>query len=245
MEQRIKHFFISILLAVGTVFITAWLFFDFEVVSLLLLLYVPFAVVRRWREYREKKKWGLNLAFKDALVCLENSLLVGYSPESSVRESEKNLEQLYGREHEICREFRRMVKQMELGASMEEVFLEFGSNSGIDDIKQLADVFSMVKRTGGNLGQVFRQTGSILQEKIELKRELHTTVASKRMEFQIMQMVPYGILCYLKLCAPTMLESLYHNLFGILFMWAVLMVYVILKSVGEHIIQAETTRLIN
>lgn len=243
MEKLIKHMLVSFLLALGSAVLTAWLFFDFEPVSILLLLYIPAAMFLWWKEYRRQRKWELNLAFKDALICLENSLAVGYSPESSVQESVKNLEQLYGREHEICREFKRMVKQMELGTSMEEVFLEFGRRSDVEDIKQLADIFSIVKRTGGNLGQVFRQTGSVLQEKIELKRDLHTTISSKRMEFQIMRLMPYGILLYLKLCAPAMSEGLYHNLFGIVFMWCVLVVYFGLQLLGEHIIRAEIEKL--
>ena len=85
---------IPILISLGTVVLTAWLFFDFHAVSLLLLLYVPVAVRRQKREFVRQEKWELNLAFKDALVCLENSLAVGYSPESSVSESIKSLQQL-------------------------------------------------------------------------------------------------------------------------------------------------------
>jgi len=243
MRKRVEHGLVSLLLALGSVTVTAWLFFDFEPVSVLLVLYIPVILMSRGKEYKRQQKWKLNLAFKDALVCLENSLAVGYSPENSVKESVKNLEQLHGNEHEICREFRRMVKQMELGASMEEVFLEFGDRSGVSDIRQLADIFSIVKRTGGNLGQVFRQTGSILQEKIELKRDLHATIASRRMEFSIMLLVPYGILGYLKLCAPAMSAGLYHNLFGIVFMWCMLAVYLGLKLMGEYIIRAEIGKL--
>lgn len=223
--------------------LTAWLFFDFVAVSLLLLAYVPVAWYFYKKEEIHKKKWELNMAFKDALVCLENSLAVGYSPESSVRESVKHLEQMYGREHAICHEFRYMTKQMDLGSSMEDVFLEFGSRSDVEDIKQLADVFAIVKRTGGNLSRVLRQTGSVLQDKIELKRELHTAIAAKRMEFQIMCGVPYGILLYLKLCAPAMSCALYHNSFGILFMWGILAVYFGLKMLGEYIIRSEGDRL--
>ena len=168
---------------------------------------------------------------------------MGYSPESSVRESVKHLEQLYGRGHGICLEFRRMAKQMDLGSNMEEVFLEFGKRTDVADIKQLAEVFSIVKRTGGNLSQVLRQTGSVLQEKIELKRDLHTAIAAKEMEFQVMCAVPYGILLYLKLCAPAMSRSLYHNTFGIIFMWFVLAVYLGLRLLGEHIIRGEAGKL--
>lgn len=227
----------------GTVTLTAWLFFDFHWISLPLWFYVPVAVRRNRKEWKRQRKWELNLAFKDALVCLENSLTVGYSPESSTYESLKGLQQLYGEEHEICREFRRMYQQMELGRSMEEAFSEFGLRSDVADIKQLADIFAVVKRTGGNLSQVLRQTGGVLQEKIELKRELHTTLAAKRMEFQVMCVVPYGILLYLRLCAPAMSTALYRNRLGMLFMWGVWLVYMGLRALGEKIIRSEVGKL--
>ena len=243
MPKRMRYKLLPVLRAVGLVILTAWLFFDFAGISGLLAVYIPISLYLDERAQKRRKKWELNLAFKDALVCLENSLAVGYSPESSLRESVKSLQQLYGDEHEICREFRRMARQIELGTSMEEVFFEFGRRSDVTDIKQLADIFSVVKRTGGNLSQVLRQTGSVLQEKIELKRDLHTTIAAKRMEFQIMSIVPYGILAYMKLCAPAMCNSLYHNGFGIVFMWGVLGVHFGLKALGEKIIRGEVGKL--
>ena len=243
MEKLVKQVVLPVLLSIGSVVFTAWVFFDFSPVSCLLLLYIPVDLKRKWKKQKRQKKWELNLAFKDALVCLENSLAVGYSPESSIKEVVKNLEQLYGTDHEICKSFRRMTKQMELGTCVEDAFFEFGERSDLEDVKQLADIFAVVKRTGGNLSQVLRQTGGVLQDKIELKRELHTTIGAKRMEFQIMCGVPYGILLYLKLCAPAMCSALYHNLFGILFMWGVLAAYMGLKILGEHIIHKEVGKL--
>lgn len=239
MKKSRKQILWTVLWTVSTLILTAWLFFDFAWISVLLVFYLPVVIYQKRKEWKRKKKWELNLAFKDALVCLENNLAVGYSPESSIRESVKNLEQLYDREHQICVEFRRMVKQMDLGKGVEETFLEFGKRSGVEDIRQLADIFSVVKRTGGNLSMVLRQTGSVLQDKIELKRELHTAIAAKRMEFQVMCAVPYGILLYLKLFAPAMSSSLYHNGFGVLFMWGVWLVYLALKWLGEFIIRGE------
>lgn len=243
MKMRMKKNLFLLLRVFSPLALTAWLFFDFSLVSLLLLLYVPVALTQRNKEEKRQRKWTLNLAFKDALICMENSLAVGYSAENSVREAVKNLEQLYGKEHDICQEFRRMAKQMEMGTGMEEVFQEFGNRSDVADIKQLADIFSVVKRTGGNLSQVLRQTGGVLQEKIELKRELHTTISAKELEFKVMCGVPYGILLYLKLCAPAMSRALYHNTFGIVFMWGVLVVYFCMKLLGEHIIRAEVGKL--
>lgn len=243
MKKWMRYSMVPVMVSVGSLVLTAWIFFDFEQIAWLLLLYLPLDVRRKWSKQKKQRKWELNLAFKDALLCLQNSLAVGYSPESSVREALKSLEQLYGEEHDICKSFRRMVQQMELGVCVEDVFFEFGQRSDIEDIKQLADIFSVVKRTGGNLSQVLRQTGDVLQDKIELKRELHTTIGAKRMEFQIMCVIPYGIILYLRLCAPAMCETLYHNLTGILFMWCVLAAYLGLKLLGEHIVYREVGKL--
>lgn len=239
MKKNRKRRTADVLWTFCTLVLTAWLFFDFSRISVLLVFYLPAALYQKEKESQRKKKWEMNLAFKDALVCMENSLAIGYSPESSIREAGKNLEQLHGWEHEICREFGRMVKQMELGNSVEEVFSEFGDRSGIEDIHQLADIFSVVKRTGGNLSMVLRQTGGVLQDKIELKRDLYTAIAAKRTEFQMMCVVPYGILLYLKLFAPAMCSGLYHNTFGILFMWGVWFSYLGLKWLGETLIRGE------
>lgn len=235
MKQMISSFFLEVCF----IMITAWLFFDCSFLSLGLLVYLPFALKKRWKERKQQKKWELNLAFKDAVICLSNSLAVGYSPESSLKEVVKELEQLYGKDAEICLEFRQMVKQIELGNNIEQVFLEFGKRSEVEDIKQLAEIFSIVKRTGGNLGQVLKKTESVIQDKIELKRELNIAIASKKLEFQVMCFVPYGILFYLKLCASTMSQSLYNTMFGMVFMCIVLLFYFGMKMIGERIIQGE------
>ena len=145
MYKQRKHRLSAALWTICVTGLTAWLFFDFARVSVLLIGYIPISLYLQAKEEKRRQKWELNLAFKDALVCLENNLAVGYSPENSVREVVKSLEHLYGREHTICREFWRMIKQMDLGSSMEEVFLEFGRRTDVGDIKQLAEIFAIVK----------------------------------------------------------------------------------------------------
>ena len=239
-----KQLFVPFLLEIGFSVITAWLFFDFSILSLVLLIYLFIALKKRYKERIRQKKWELNLAFKDAITCFSNNLAVGYSPESSLKGVVKELEQLYGKEAEICFEFRQMIKQLELGSNIEEVFLEFGKRSEVEDIRQLAEIFSIVKRTGGNLGQVLKKTEGVLQDKIELKRELTIAIASKKLEFQVMCFVPYGILFYLKLCAPTMSRTLYDTTLGMFLMFAVWIGYCVMKVIGEWMIQGEIQKVV-
>ncbi|MGN0505011.1 MAG: type II secretion system F family protein [Lachnospiraceae bacterium] len=217
---------------------TAWLFFDFAPVSLLLLAYIPYEAAKRWRAEKEAGRWQLTLAFRDMLLYLQNALAAGYSPETSMKEAVRGLERLYGERHVIVSECRLVISRMENGYSMERALEEFGERSGVDEIRQFAEVFSVAKRTGGEIGRIIRQTGSVLQDKLELKRELHTAVAAKEMEFRIMCLVPHGILLYLKLCAPSMSAPLYHNTFGIVFMGVVFAGWLGLSALGNYLIHS-------
>ena len=218
--------------------ITAWLFFDFAPVSFLLLGYLPYEVIKRWRAEKETGRWQLTLAFKDMLLYLQNGLAAGCSPEVSLKEAVRGLEHLYGERHVIISECRLMVSRMANGYSMEQTFEEFGERSGVDEIRQFAEVFTVAKRTGGEIGTIIRQTGSVLQDKLELKRELHTAIAAKEMEFRIMCLVPHGILLYLKLCAPSMSAPLYHNTFGMVFMIVIFACWLGLSTLGNYLVHA-------
>lgn len=219
--------------------ITAWLFFDLEPISFLLLLFVPWAAKKRWKQQKEKERWRLTLGFRDALLYLKNGLAAGYSPEGSMREAAKGLEQLLGKQHPMTKEMHFMLSQLTTGYSMEQVCSEFAARSKIEEAKQFAELFSIVKRTGGNLPGVIRQMGIIVQEKTELKRELHTVIAAKEAEFRIMSCIPHAILLYLKLCSPSMTATLYHNTFGIFFMSGMLMFYAGLQLLGTQIVRTK------
>lgn len=231
-----------VLKVAGVSLLTMWSFFDFSVYSVGVLLLAPVEMARERKKKRKEKIRRLNLAFRDAMLYLRNALTAGYSPEGGMKEALKGLEQLYSPNHRICLEFRRMVSQMELGSSMEEVWLSFGERSGSEDIRQFAEIFSVVKRTGGDLGTVLYQTSEVIQDKIELSRELYTTLAARETEFRMMCIIPHGILLYLQFFAPSMCESLYHNAFGIAFMWIIFLFYSGIRFAGEGILQKGIAR---
>ena len=233
--RRVAH---CILLPCGFCIVTAWLFFDFAPIALLLLAYVPYEAFRRLRGQKEADRWQLALAFRDMLLYLQNGLAAGRSPEGSMEETIRNLEHLYGQQSKIVSECRLMLSQMTNGYSMERALEEFGERSRVEEIRQFAEVFLVAKRTGGEIGRVIRQTCGVLQDKLELKRELHTVIAAKEMEFRIMCFIPHGILLYLKLCAPSMSASLYGNLFGITFMCVVFLCWLGLSAFGKHLVRS-------
>jgi tight adherence protein B len=122
---------------------------------------------------------------------------------------------------------------------VEVILKDFADRSGIDDIKNFAEVFDTAKRTGGDLIKIIRSTGNIIRDKIEVKREIITMITAKKFESNIMNLIPFGIIVYLRMFSPDFLSPLYHNLFGILFMTAILVIYYGISRIAMKITSIE------
>ncbi len=225
--------------AAGVVFVlaTAWLFYDMSGVSVILLPVIPAAAVLWAKNRKEKRLMELNISFKDGLQYMKNAISAGYSAEKSIHEAGKGLKDLYGADAEITREFRLMEERIKLGFTVEQVFSDFAKRSGVKDIKDFSELFAVVKRTGGDIGNVIHRAMLNLTDKIELKRELKTEFASKAGEFRVMCIIPHALLLYLKLCSKEMSEPLYHNLQGEIFMTVVLLAALGFFALGNGIIK--------
>ena len=57
---------------------------------------------------------------------------------------------------------------------------------------------------------ITRMTAEKIGEKLEVKREIQTMVAGKKMEGKIMNMIPLGIILYFWLSSPEFLDCLYQ-----------------------------------
>lgn len=95
-----------------------------------------------------------------------------------------------------------------------------------EDVKSFVTVFVTAKKSGGDMIGIIRNTTSQIGDKIEVKREIDTLLAAKKYEFQIMSMVPYGIIAYMSLSFSDFMEELYGNVTGIGVMTLCLGIYV-------------------
>ncbi len=236
-KEKLKTILFGVTIGIAYALATAWLFYDFEPISMALILTVPFFVKYVSEKKREACIQSLDVAFKDALQYFRNGLDAGCSPECSLKNAVKGLEGLYGKKAEITKGFERMAGKISTGMSMEQAFLEFAAETKAVRIKEFAELFRVLKRTGGNLNKVIRRTIANLTDSINLRRDLNVAIAAKKSEFNIMCAIPYGILLYLKLLAPEMSEPLYHSKFGIFFMTLIWVICVINSFWGHAVIR--------
>lgn len=205
----------------------------------LFTLYGFFYVHNKKEQLLKERQWRLNLEFKDGLFSISAALNAGYSVENSFAEAVKDLKLMYNSKSLIVEEFEAIVRQISMNRPVEDILKEFAERSGIDDIKNFAEVFITAKRTGGDLIKIIKATGNTIGDKIEVKREILTMITAKKFESGIMNLIPFCIIIYLRLFSPGFLDPLYHNLFGIIFMTFMLVVYYAVSRMSKKIISIE------
>ena len=114
---------------------------------------------------------------------------------------------------------------------------ELGRKSGVEQIGEFAQVFSIAKRSGGNVAGVIATTVQVIHRQVEARKEARTILAARRMEQRIMSLMPFCIVLYVKLGNPGYFDSLYHNLKGILIMSLCMGVYMAAWSLSERILR--------
>lgn len=213
-------------MAIAICFGTGYLFYR-SFIAMLLLGIGSFELVYIQGKARQKKKeWQLTLEFKDGIQSLSNALTAGYSIENSFAEAIKDLRFLYEEDGDIVKEFCKINQQIKLNRNIEDLLMEFGNRTGIEDIISFAEVVTTAKRTGGDLIKIMKITSDNISEKIEVQREIRTLIAAKKLEGNIMSLIPFGIIIYLNVCMPDFLLPMYEGIIGRCVMSIALISYV-------------------
>jgi len=70
---------------------------------------------------------------------------------------------------------------------------------------------------------------------MDIRRDIRTSINSRRYENRIMEMVPFGIIIYLNITSAGFLSSLYGNVPGMIIMTVSLVLYLIGFFMAEKI----------
>ena len=224
-------------IGVGT--FVAWLCYH-SVLAAPLVAVIAAGVVR-WRKcvLLERKKEQLHYHFKEFISAFHTALRAGYSVENGIKSAKADLEKLYGKEDILVQELTEMVHQMEFQVPAEQLFLNLGRRSGIEDIRTFAEMLIIAKRTGGNLSGILQNTWRTLVEKIDTRQEIQTVIASKKYEQTVMSLMPACIILYLRFTFSGFIERLYGNLAGVLVMTICLTIYAGAFLLGRRMIRIE------
>ena len=207
---------------------------------LLFMSPVPFVLMKlQERRMIQKRKKELNYQFKDALVSLSVAVRAGYSPENAVNACTRDLESIYPAGTDIIEEFHYMQSRIRVSVPADELFRDLGRRSGVEDIANFASVLSVCRRMGGDMSAVIQKCAGMVADKIDVYREIETSIASKKAEQNIMSLMPAGIIMYIKLACPGFLNKMYGNAFGVMAMTVCLAIYAAAFCLGKKIVDIE------
>ena len=184
---------------------------------------------------KKKRLEKLNIQFKEGLLALTASLHTGYAIENAYQEALEEVSSLYGEDCYMAQEFSYMIHQMSVKKTAEEVMEDLGKRSGIEDIKNFSSVFTIAKRSNGGLSKIMDRTAEMIAEKIEIQREIQTMIQGKKLEKNIMSLVPLGMIIYMRISNPGFMDILYCSIAGRILMTVCLILYGIALWIAEKI----------
>ena len=191
----------------------------------MLAVFGPLYSGQRRQELKEKRSCMLEKQFQEGLYSAAAALEAGYSMENAWKEAEKELFRMYGKEGEFYRYLHRMNRKVSLNEPIEPLILEFACHAGTESIRNFADIFSFAKRSGGNLAAIMKKTADRIHINVQIQEEIETMLSARRLEQKIMNVMPLGILLYIRMGVGGFLDPLYHSTFGVLVMSACLAGY--------------------
>lgn len=197
---------------------------------------VPKALQHMREKTELKRRSEGEIQFKDFLHSLSASMHAGYAVENALREAYQELSEFYGKNAYIPRELARMLHQMSLNRSVEDVLEEFGERCGLEDARNFAGIFKTAKRSSGNLVSIMQNTAETIGKKLETHREIRSLVQEKRYEQGIMNIMPLAMILYLRMGNGELMELLYTSLAGKIIMSICLIIYIAAYWMAEKIV---------
>ena len=184
-----------------------------------------------------KKRAQLQLLreLRDSLLAVEIALRAGYALENAVYEGDKELERLWGQRSILRSYWSEMEKMMELKVPVEVAFARMSGSIGIPEIGELSQLLSAAKRSGGGIAELLKLYVDQLGDRLAVQGEIEAGLTEKRMEKNIMLVMPPAILAYLLSTSFDWISILYEG-GGRVFMSVMLALYAFSWMLGEKLL---------
>lgn len=221
------------------VLLAAYVFYDSFAASVLMIPVGIFYMRDCISDLEEKKEREFLGQFRDSIQAVAAGLKAGYSVENAIRGAGRDMEPLYGPDKRIRREFSLMIRQLDMNMAAGPVLEAFAGRTGQEDVENFVNVFAAAKKSGGDSIAVIRNAVRLISDRIDTEKEIRTMIASQKLEFDIMCVVPFAIILYMKVTFGEFLGALYGNAAGICVMTVCLLIYAAAYRTGRKIVRIE------
>ena len=152
-------------------------------------LALPIFIIKRLEAMR-RQKFASQLV--DGLMILSSSLKAGLSLLQSFEELTQEMP------NPISQEFGLVIRQMQMGVSLEEAITKLKRRMRLDELDMVVTAMLVARETGGDLTQTFSRVIYTIQERNKLIGRVNALCVQANMQGVIMSLLPilFGIFVY-------------------------------------------------
>ncbi len=201
-----EYYYIRIGLALG---LAAVLLLLRDPLSALVGALLGYFLPRMWVGRRIGSRLNaFNKQLPDTIVLLSNSLRAGSSFLQSI--------ELVSRESPtpMGPEMGRVVREVNLGLSMEEALSNLVRRIKSDDLDLMVTAIGVQQQVGGNLAEILDTIAFTIRERVRIKGEIRTLTAQGRYSGYLVAFLPIAIMITLNLINPEFMQPLFTELIG-------------------------------
>jgi tight adherence protein B len=160
----------------------------------------------KFRQFQRIKKIDSQLV--DALILISNSLKSGYSFLQGM--------ELVAEEapHPISSEFRRMLRETNLGYPLEQALDGMAERVPSEDLDLVITVVKIQRGIGGNLAEILDKIVHTIRERIRIKGEISTLTAQGKLQGIILTLLPPAMCVAIYMMSPDFMRPLFTTLLG-------------------------------
>ena len=187
-SQKLRAYLLAWLIFVLGVFLVFWIFWDMLVLGFaisLLLICLPWYLIRRMAERRAEK---IEDQLADAMVSLSSAIKAGLSLAQAI----EILAQQTPRP--ICQEFRQIHGEYQLGKPMERCLQETKERLRSENFALFAAAMEASRESGGRLNETVDRIAHSVRELQRLERKIRSETAQARSSAVYMALAPLAIL---------------------------------------------------
>ena len=236
---RAADLLLALAVSLGILLVIASLFYRSLPAAAFLLPLLPLFLSVIRAEVRRRRERQLRADFTRFLEALSLSFRSGFSARGAFPECEKSRAIALGKDHPMTRAVRKICEGISLGVPPEELLSSFAASTRLPEIRDFAAVFSLGISSGGDLIRLIDTCASRIATHLEVREEIESALASRKLELAILSVIPCGILLYMRLTSPGFLDVLYGSAFGAVCMTVCLAVYLLSVLWGRRIISIE------
>ena len=192
------------------------------------------------RNIIRKRKSELMYQFRDALTSIASSLASGIVIEKAFEESIRDLRILYpSSKVMIIDEINSIVLKKRNGVELEHSLLDFARRANLPCVTDFVDVFVASNRTGGKSVEIVRKSITMINDKIEVEKEIETLISGKKFEQRLLSVAPAGFVVLLSFIAGDYLQPMFTTVGGHIVMTIVLGIMFASYLISNHITNIE------